>query len=417
MPPKRSAPSRRSYPPKRTRRTAPRRKDSPAKRSAHPQRTSPPKNIAHPARSGEPDLPQAQPASTMPPPPKKRGLLSRAANFLNTVSYNFFTWILLVIYLLPVAFMMVTAFKSTDQLSDNNAPWYPSRKAAYGFQGRAYPLFRVPDGQGGRELALVETNLTGGEFLDPGNPAAGRIAWEGDTQSLKAVYEPHLEWSNFTILFNNLAFPEMMRNTLFLVVVGGIGVLVSSILIAYGFSRFPLPGGDLLFYVLIASILIPEKVTFIPTFFFYIKVMHWQGTFLPLVLHLFFGSPVFIFLLRQNFKGIPFDLEESAMLDGAGPLRRLWSIVLPLSWPAVVTISLLQLFYTWNETRLASLYLGINSHLTPLSFGVQVYQSYVPIQNVIEAGSMVVLAFPVLVLILSQRLFMRSMVITGMEKR
>jgi multiple sugar transport system permease protein len=218
-------------------------------------------------------------------------------------------------------------------------------------------------------------------------------------------------------LIEDLPFPEMMRNTLLLVVIGGIGVLVSSILISYGFSRFPLPGGNLLFYVLIATILIPDKVTFVPIYFFYIKVLHWQGTLYPLVVYLFFGSPVFIFLLRQNFRTIPIELEEAAMLDGAGPLRRLFSIVLPLCWPAVITVSLLQFFYTWNETRMASLYLGTNSHLMPLSFGVQVYQSYLPIQNVIEAGTMVVLVIPFLVLILSQRFFMRSMVITGMEKR
>ena len=153
----------------------------------------------------------------------------------------------------------------------------------------------------------------------------------------------------------------MMGDTLLLVLIAEIGVLLSSILIAYGFSRFPLPGGDLLFYVLIATILIPEKVTLIPTFFFYVNFFHWYGTIYPLVVHLFFGNAVFIFLLRQNFKSLPLDLEEAAMLDGAGPLRRLFSVVLPQSWPVLVTISLLQFFYTWNETRLVTLYMGPNS--------------------------------------------------------
>ena len=83
------------------------------------------------------------------------------------------------------------------------------------------------------------------------------------------------------------------------------------------------------------------------------------------------------------------ELRQMAATDGAGPLRRLFSIVLPQSWPALITIALLQFFYTWNETRLASLYLGVNSHFMPVSFGVQTYQSLVPIQNVIEAGSVV----------------------------
>jgi multiple sugar transport system permease protein len=336
---------------------------------------------------------------------------------LKAGSYNLFAWVLLAVYLLPVAFAVTTALKSTAQLSDNGAPWYPSRIATYQFQGSADPIYQVPLDGGVKELARVQLGATTSEFIDPKDPGAGVIEWTGSAQSLKAVYVPYFVWSNFTNLLTELPFPQMLRNTLILVLLGGIGVLISSIVVAYGFSRFPLPGGDLLFYLLIATILIPDKVTFIPIFFFYVKVVHWQGTFLPLIVYLFFGSPVFIFLLRQNFKTVPIELEESAMLDGAGPLRRLWSIVLPLSWPAVVTISLLQFFYTWNETRLASLYMGLNSSLKPLSYGIQVYQSYAPIQNVIEAGTILVLAIPLIVLVFSQRLFMRSMTITGMEKR
>jgi multiple sugar transport system permease protein len=352
-----------------------------------------------------------------PSTPSKVNARSGLKRFLNVGAYNLFAWALLIVYLLPVAYMVDTAFKSTDQLSDAKAPWYPSRPQTYTYQGQADELFQVPIDGGLKTLALVTPGVKSSQFVDPQNPAAGLIAWQGDYRKLTGLYEPYFVWSNFTKLFTTLPFPTMVMNTLLVVLIGEIGVLASSILIAYGFSRFPLPGGDFLFYVVIATILIPEKVTFIPTFFFYVKVLNWQGTIYPLIVYLFFGSPVYIFLLRQNFKSIPIDLEESAMLDGAGPLRRLFSIVLPQSWPAVITIMLLQFFYTWNETRLSSLYLGANSHFMPVSFGVQTYQSLVPIQNVIEAGSVVVMVIPVIVLILSQRLFMRSMTITGLEKR
>ena len=342
---------------------------------------------------------------------------SMVRRFLSAGSYNLFVWILLTVYLLPVAFMVVTAFKPTDQLSDNKAPWYPAKIATYEYQDHAFQLYHVPTEQGMRELALVMPGVKASEFIDPQDQAARLIDWKGDWSTLQPYYALDLTWGNFTKLFTSLPFPAMMGNTFLLVLIGEIGVLVSSILVAYGFSRFPLPGGDLLFYVLIATILIPEKVTFIPTFFFYVKVMNWKGTIYPLVVSLFFGNAVYIFLLRQNFRSLPLDLEESAMLDGAGPLRRLFSVVLPQSWPAVVTVSLLQFFYAWNETRLASLYLGTNSQFMPVSFAVQTYQSLVPIQNMIEAGSVIVMAIPVIILIVSQRFFMRSMVITGMEKR
>ena len=109
------------------------------------------------------------------------------------------------------------------------------------------------------------------------------------------------------------------------------------------------------------------------------------------------------------------DLEEAAMLDGAGPLQRLFYVVLPQSWPVVVTVSLLFFFYSWNEIRQVSLYVGSNMDLMPLSYGVQHYQSFTPIQNLIAASTIVVLAIPVLLLFLSQRFFMRGLVITGAE--
>jgi multiple sugar transport system permease protein len=111
------------------------------------------------------------------------------------------------------------------------------------------------------------------------------------------------------------------------------------------------------------------------------------------------------------------DLEEAAMLDGAGPLRRLFSVILPQSWPVVVTVSLLHFFYMWNETRLSSLYLTTTYlSLMPISFAVQTYQSRLPIQNVIEASTVVILVIPVIILFLSQRMFMQGVIVTGAER-
>jgi len=217
-------------------------------------------------------------------------------------------------------------------------------------------------------------------------------------------------------LLSALRFPQMVRNTVVAAVIAEVGVLISSTIVAYGFSRFPLPGGDLLFYVLIATILIPEKVTLIPTYFFFIRVLDWNGTWLPLLVPFFFGNAVYIFLLRQNFRSIPRDLDEAAMLDGAGPLRILFSVVLPQPWPVVITVAILHLFYMWNETRQAALYLGTRPDLVPLSFGIQNFQTLAPVQNVLQASALVVMIIPVLVLLISQRYFMRDMVVTGMER-
>lgn len=292
---------------------------------------------------------------------------------------------------------------------------YPAKLVPYEYQGREYHLYYVLTGGGVEQWVMINPGRTMTEFINPQRPEAGLIQWEGNWRSLKGVYKFHIAWDNFTVLFKSLLFPRMLTNTFLITLIGGIAVLASSIIVAYGFSRFSLPGGNLLFYVLIATILIPEKVTFIPSYFVYVNYLHWRGTVLPILLPLFFGNAVYIFLLRQNFRSIPVDLEEAAMLDGAGPLQRLWYVILPQSWPVVITVSLLFFFYSWNEIRQVSLYVGSNMQLIPLSYGVQNFQSFNPIQNLIAASTIVVLAFPVILLFLSQRFFMQGLVITGAE--
>ena len=336
--------------------------------------------------------------------------------YLSILPFNLLVWILLVLYLSPVFFMIVTALMPTEQLGDKSAPLYPARIIRYQYEGREYQIYNVPMNDGVQPMALIKPGRETSLLIDPRHPEDGSIAWKGSWRTLTGVYEFHIEWGNFARLFTSVQFPQMLRNTFLLALIGGIGVLVSSIVVAYGFARFSLPGGNLLFYFLIATILIPEKITFIPTFYVYVGILHWRGTVLPVLLHLFFGNAVYIFLLRQNFKSLPIDLEEAAMLDGAGPLRRLFSVVLPQSWPVVITVSLLHFFYTWNETRLASLYLGTDPKLMTVSFGIQNYQSFVPIQNVIEASSLVVLIVPVILLIVAQKYFMQGLVITGAER-
>jgi len=331
--------------------------------------------------------------------------------------FNLFVWFLLTLYLAPVLFMLVTALMPTSQLGDKKAPLYPASIATFAYEGQAYQLYNVPMENGIQPMALIKPGSTTSLLIDPQHPENGLVEWQGDWRTLTGIYEFHIAWENFTRLFTSLPVSTMVRNTFLFALIGEIGVLCSSVLVAYGFARFSLPGGNLLFYVLIATILIPEKVTFIPTFYMYATVLHWRGTLYPLLLHLFFGNAVYIFLLRQNFKSLPLDLEEAAMLDGAGPLRRLISVILPQSWPVVITVSLLHFFYTWNETRLASLYLGATSDLRPISFAVQNYQSLIPIQNVIEASTVIMLIVPVLILVLSQKYFMQGLVITGAENK
>jgi multiple sugar transport system permease protein len=340
----------------------------------------------------------------------------RSWEMIGTGLLNLLVFSLLAIYLFPVLFMVSSSFSQRQLSADRNAPVYPSVQLTFNYEDKEYKIYTVPFADGNRQLALVKQGRTSSMFIDPKDPGAGLIQWQGNWRGLIRVYRYHTTLENFQLLFQSLRFPQMMKNTLLMALISEIGVLLSSIIVAYGFSRFPLPGGNLLFYVLIATILIPEKVTLIPTYFFIVRVLHWQGTWYPLLVPFFFGNAVYIFLLRQNFRSIPKDLDEAAMLDGAGPLRILFSVILPQSWPVVITISLLHFFYIWNETRQAALYLSIRPDLVPVSFGIQNFQTLSPIQNVLQASALLVMIVPVVVLLFSQRFFMQDMVITGMER-
>lgn len=329
---------------------------------------------------------------------------------------NLLIFSLLFVYLFPTLYMVSVSFMESPQLRDRNAPPYPARQLRYEYDGKERLIYQVPLADGTvRDLALAVPGRTASEFIDPQQPEAGLISWEGSWRTLVGVYEFHMTWDNFDLILSR-RLPSMLQNTLSMAVISLIGVLVSSVVVAYGFARFPLPGGDLIFYLMIATVLVPENITLIPTYYFFVNVLDWNGTWLPILLPFFFGNAVYIFLLRQNFKSIPKELEEAAVLDGAGPLRTLFSIVLPQSWPVVITVSILHFFYMWNETRQAALYLGIRPDLIPLSYGVQNVQSLSNLQNQLQASALIVMIVPVLVLLLSQRYFMRGVIVTGMEK-
>jgi multiple sugar transport system permease protein len=335
---------------------------------------------------------------------------------LGTALVNLLVFGLLFVYLFPTLYMFSASFMETAQLRDRNAPPYPARQIRFEYEGDDHLVYKVPFGEEIRELALVNPGRTSSEFVDPADPEAGLIPWDGSWRTLVGVYEFHATLDNFTTIFRSLRIGEMLQNTLLMALISGIGVTVSSIIVAYGFARFRLPGGNLLFYLMIATLLIPENITLIPTYFIYVRVLDWNGTWLPILLPFFFGNAVYIFLLRQNFKSIPRELEEAAVIDGAGPLRTLFSVVLPQSWPVVITITLLHFFYIWNETRQASLYLAINRTLAPISFGVQNYQSLFPNQNELQASALIVIVVPVVILLIAQRYFMRDVLVTGTEK-
>jgi multiple sugar transport system permease protein len=349
--------------------------------------------------------------------------------FTGSAILNLVIFLLLAVYLSPLAYVVVNTVKTPKQLADSSAPLYPATNPEYKYNGIDYPVLSVPTANGVKEWAIITKRRTYAEFIDPQNPSAGLIHWDGNWYGLKKVYRPSLSWEGFANLRDNLSFfysPTL--NTLIIALISEIGVLLSSIAVAYGFSRFRIPGGKWLFLLLISTILIPDTITLIPTYMTYLKLIKWLNTtsvplpfsvpwgWVPLIAPYFFSSAAFVFLLRQNFKSIPRDLDEAAMLDGAGPLRILTSVILPQSIPVVATVALLHFFYIWNELRNASLYISLSPDARPTISFFNSVSDGLGISPDAAATVLLVLVVPVVILFLFQRFFMQDMVVTGLEK-
>src|SRR4030095_14292478 len=158
--------------------------------------------------------------------------LSNMKRYRDVLPFNLLVWALLILYLSPVFFMIVTAMMPTEQLGDKTAPLYPARIMRYEYEGKEYQIYNVPMDGGEKPMALVKPGRETSLLIDPQHPENGLIEWKGNWRTLTGVYEFYIEWGNFTRLFTSLPFPQMLRNTFLLALIGGIGVLASSIVVA-----------------------------------------------------------------------------------------------------------------------------------------------------------------------------------------
>lgn len=225
-------------------------------------------------------------------------------------------------------------------------------------------------------------------------------------------------WENYGGALSALPFGRYLFNTT--VITGSVLVLtlLSCTLVAYGFSRLRFPGRDLLFAFCVATMMLPGQVTMIPLYMAYAK-LGWVDTYLPLIVPSLFGSPFYIFLLRQFFLTIPREYDEAALLDGAGRLRIYWSIVLPLARPALATVALFCFIGTWNDFFGPLIYLNSPEKAT-LTLGLNMLKSQVmgsgSVQwQILMAASVLVMLPNVIVFFIAQKQFIRGIQIGGLR--
>lgn len=348
----------------------------------------------------------------------RRSPRARAFRFgISRLGVTLFAASMAMIFLLPLAYMVLTAFKDSDQMTALNAPLWPAEQDTYTYSdGQVYTIYEVPTASGVQDLALYKPGRVTSTFIDP--KTGQEVEWQGNWRGLSPVWLLTIKFDNFTNVLNVLDFPLLLRNTLAVSILGTIGAVSSAVLVAFGFARFRIPGKNGLFLVLIMTIMLPFQVLLIPQYMGFLAV-GWVGTLLPLIVPNFFANAYNVFLLRQYFLTLPRELDEAAQIDGANPLRILWSVVIPQAWPAIIAVSLFHFFFSWNDFFAPLIYLSGHSDLFTMTVGLQAFSatySRAGSGTLTQTAALLAMILPVAIFFVAQRAFMRGVVISGVEK-
>jgi len=253
------------------------------------------------------------------------------------------------------------------------------------------------------------------------------LVWMAGT-SLKTITEvgqPQLnllpavpQWDNYVRLLQDPDFIRAFGNTLFVIPVILIGTISSITIVAYAFSRLEWKGRTFVFAIMLGTLMLPYQATLVPQYVLFYN-LGWIRTFNPITIPGFFaGGAALIFLLRQFMMGLPKELDESAMIDGANPLQIWWYIVLPLCRPAIATITVLLLVGSWNSLIQPLIYLQkAQLYVLPIYVAQKLNYNTTPIpwQDVMAASTLFVLPI-LIVFIMTQRYFVEGIALTGSKE-
>lgn len=221
-------------------------------------------------------------------------------------------------------------------------------------------------------------------------------------------------WKNYAEAVAAIPFVRYLANSLLLCLGSVAGTLISCSLVAYGFARVRWPGRDLLFALLIATMLLPWQVTMAPRFLV-IRELGLYDSLAALIVPKFLGEAFYIFLLRQFFLTVPQEMIDAARVDGCGELGVLVRVMLPLARPALATVAVLEFVAAWNDYGGPLLYLN-DPERFPLAYGLEQFVSAHSSEMNLLLAAATLFTLPIVVLfLLAQRTFVRGITTTGLK--
>jgi multiple sugar transport system permease protein len=229
------------------------------------------------------------------------------------------------------------------------------------------------------------------------------------------IIPSQLHFENFGLIFSKIRFGTYFFNSIFVAVLVLIGTLLSSSLVSFGFARYKAREKNLLFMLLLSTLMLPYPSLIIPQYLLF-RNIGWVDSFLPLIIPSFFGSAYMIFLLKQFFSSLPNDLFDAAKIDGCSEFRTWWNIALPLCKPAMATVSIFTFLWTWNDFITPVIYLNTDSKFTlPIGMSGMISAFRLIPWNLIMVGSIYSLLPVFILFFIAQKYFVEGIVLTGLK--
>lgn len=322
-----------------------------------------------------------------------------------------------VIFAAPFYWLVTTSLKPDDRVSifpPDLIPMQQSRVKLDGEERKVYLLHR-----GGADVRVAKmAELENDRWrVKPLRGRAGTFSVPSD--QLRPDLRPVAQWRNYSEALGFLP-PEYNRglvplwNTVFVTMLTIAGTVLSSSLVAFAFARLRWPGRDLLFVVLLATMMIPAATTMLPVFLIF-RSLGWIDTLRPLWAPAFFGSGFNIFLLRQFFLTIPNDLEDAAKIDGCSYFAIYWRIMLPLIKPALAALTIFAFMGSWNNFMGPLIYISSPEKMT-LAYALQLFQGAHGGEPAMMMAAATLVMLPVLaVFFFTQRYMIQGVTLTGIK--
>jgi ABC-type glycerol-3-phosphate transport system permease component len=240
---------------------------------------------------------------------------------------------------------------------------------------------------------------------------------EGDVFLIPIQWLPRrVLWSNYPEALTFVPYLQYFMNSVYVAILAVIGTVLSASLVAFAFARLRGPGKNILFGILLATLMLPGEVTLVPVYLLF-RSLGWLDTYQPLIVPSWFGGGAFyIFLLRQFFMSLPIELDDAAKIDGASLFQIYWRIIMPLSGPALATVAIFSFFTNWNSFQAPLIYLNTAEKYT-LPVALRLYMSTLGNThwNYLMAATLVSIIPPLVLFFFSQRFFIEGAVLTGVK--